>query len=203
MTKVAILVIDMQRDFLAEAPHYSTEQVKSIIPHISKLLHLGRQARVPIIYVVTEFRRDGSDTPKYSFSEPRRLLKERGLREGSDGAKVVGELTPENSDHIVKKKRESAFYQTDLELLLRGLGVETVIVAGFASDGCVKCTVLDASYRDYLAIIPTECVGTISEERNKRALEDIVNYSWGMVMPLQEVIRLIQEETILPQPQTS
>jgi nicotinamidase-related amidase len=181
----ALLIIDMQRDFLDDDAACLIPGGKAVIPAIQRLLAGCREAGIPIIHAITIWRKGGVDVSPFTTSEELRV---RGLREGEKGIEVVPELAPREGEHIVVKKKYSAFYLTDLELLLRSLGVVYVVIAGVATNYCVRSTVHDASFRDYMSIVPPETSRSYTVEEHERTLKDIAN-GFGKVIPLDEVLQ--------------
>ena len=84
--------------------------------------------------------------------------------EGTWGAEFVAELEPRPGELVVKKYRSSAFYESDLDLLLRAEGIRTVLVAGCTTEGCVESTVRDLSFYDYFGVVLSDCVGSDLQE---------------------------------------
>ncbi|MBZ5782378.1 cysteine hydrolase family protein, partial [Klebsiella aerogenes] len=74
------------------------------------------------------------------------------------GVEIIADLSPQVGDQVLIKRRYSAFFATDLDLLLRGMGVDTVVLTGVATDVCVRATAQDAMQLDYRVIVPRECV---------------------------------------------
>jgi nicotinamidase-related amidase len=115
--------------------------------------------------LVTYHRKDGLDLEN--------LEKIRGQLhcvEGSGGAQIVRGLRPAQGDLVVVKRRYSGFYQTTLDMLLRRLGVGIVVLTGVATNGCVLATALDAYFRDYWVVIPSDCVQAGSKDLHKAGL---------------------------------
>jgi nicotinamidase-related amidase len=80
--------------------------------------------------------------------------------DGSEGQKLIPELTIEDSDIVVKKYRSSGFWGTNLDMLLRSNGIQTVIMAGCTTEGCVESTARDAMFNDYYVVIAEDCVAS-------------------------------------------
>lgn len=112
----AILVIDMQRDFVDAGAPIECPGARAIIPDIARLLDVARERQLPIIYTEERHRHDGIDL-EISNSEPPHCL------EGTSGIELVPLLRPRPADYIVAKRRYSGFFATDLDLLLRSLVV--------------------------------------------------------------------------------
>lgn len=158
--KAAVLVIDMLNDFVHGA--LKVERAAGIIPNIRRLLEHARGRGIPVIYA------NDSHLPK--GDKEFQLWPEHAVA-GTWGAEVIDELKPGQGDYVIRKRRYSAFYSTDLDLLLRELDVDTLILTGLVTDICVQHTAADAFFRGYRVIIPRDCVETVTEERHEAALE--------------------------------
>ncbi|MNN35458.1 Maleamate amidohydrolase [compost metagenome] len=87
---------------------------------------------------------------------------------------------------MIQKRRYSAFFQTDLEVLLKGLGVNTIILTGAATDVCVRATATDAQQHDYFVFVPRECVAGTTLKQHEAALEHI-DYVLGQVVSVDSI----------------
>jgi nicotinamidase-related amidase len=131
------------------------------------------------------------DIPPFTTSEE---FKTRGLREGDPGTEIISELKPLPSEYVVIKKRYSGFYLTDLELQLRNLAATFVIVCGVATNFCVRATVQDACYRDFVPVVPRECVTSYTPQEHEQSLQDIEK-GFGQVKSLEEIIAALGRVT--------
>jgi len=186
MGRKAILVIDMQRDFIDEgAPIECPGGRESIVP-IQRLLDLAHQKGLPVIYTQEAHRAQGVDFGReLDGEEPVHCV------EGTPGVEIIPDLTPQPGDFLIAKRRYSAFFATDLDLLLRGLEVDTLILTGVATDVCIRATAQDAQQLNYRVIVPEECVAGTSIEQHRAALRNIA-YILGKVLPLDEVISMLE-----------
>ena len=91
--------------------------------------------------------------------------------DGSEGQEVIAELEPRPGEARVKKHRPSSFHETELDGLLRDRGIETVVVLGTITQGCVLATTLDASFHDYYVVLAEDCVQSFSKRLHDVALE--------------------------------
>jgi nicotinamidase-related amidase len=121
------------------------------------------------------------------FMEKRPILHDGGLRKDTWGYELLDELEPRKEDWYVEKTRLSAFYQTNLEQLLRALDAETVILTGVLTNQCVGATCKDALYRDFKPIVVEECVGTATPHLHDPAIE-MIRMGWGQVNTLEETL---------------
>ncbi|MCE4057878.1 cysteine hydrolase family protein [Pseudomonas sp. Au-Pse12] len=183
---VAVLVIDMQHDFVdADAP-ISCKGAQDIIANIHALTALARTAGIAVIYTQESHRKQRIDFGlELEYGETEHCL------EGTRGQQIIEELLPHDSDFVLVKRRYSGFFATDLDLLLKGLGVDTLILTGVATDVCVRATAQDALQLDYRVLVPRECVAGTSEARHVAALEHI-GYVLGRVLPLEVLMQQLQ-----------
>ena len=154
-TEVAILVIDMQNDFVLPGAVLNVAGAQATIPAIQELIQLGRSKGWHIIHVIREHDASGCDADM-----PRRHLFKDGKPgycvPGTKGIEIVDGLKPQPGDIIIKKKRNSGFFKTDLDSTLRNLGVKTVIISGTQYPNCVRGTAVDALSYDYNTIVCTD-----------------------------------------------
>jgi nicotinamidase-related amidase len=183
--KKAVLVIDMQRDFIDEGAPIECPGGRDIIAPIQRLLNLARQKGLPVIYTQEAHRAEGVDFGReLDGEEPVHCV------EGTPGVEIIPNLTPRPRDFLIVKRRYSAFFATDLDLLLRGLEVDTLILTGVATDVCVRATAQDAQQLNYKVIVPEECVAGTSVEQHHAALRNIA-YILGKVLPLSKVMSML------------
>ena len=176
----AVLVVDMQNDLvslegLSARRGGNPSAQREIIPALQNLLRAARKSRTSIVYiqVVTETN-FASMHPAWIYryrvlNWASQSLDERVL-EGTWGADIIGELAPQAGDIIVKKHRESAFVGTELDSVLRSNGVQTVVVVGTATGGCVQSTAQDAQWLDYYTVVVRDCVPGGTHHRNQIGL---------------------------------
>jgi len=181
--KVAIIVIDMLNDFIYGS--LKCERVLKIIPNIKKLIEVGRENGIPIIY--------GNDSHLPNIDKEFDLWGPHAVK-GTKGAEVIEELKPKNSDYVIEKRRYSTFYQTDLDLLLRELDIEGVILTGLHTNVCVRHTAADAFFRGYKIIIPKDCVEAFTEEDHVTGLDYLKKIYGAELTDSEEVIEKIRNK---------
>jgi nicotinamidase-related amidase len=170
--KTAVLVIDMQNDLIKakEEPFNGVTKMvesKGVISNTAKVIAAARRAGMPIIFMGHVHRKDNADVFR-----PITDLMLQGLApvlrevmvEGTPGAYFVDELKPLPEDHIIWKRRSNAFYNSDLELMLRRRGIDTVIITGVVTNGCVANTVRGAQERDLNVIVLSDCCAAMMPE---------------------------------------
>lgn len=177
----AIVVIDMQYDFVGKEAVIPCKADESLIASNQKLLAYARESGVPVIYTQEIHRKSHVDFGReLDRSEPIHCV------EGTPGVEIIEELKPYPTDYVIQKRRYSAFFQTDLQVLLKGLGVKTIILTGAATDVCVRATATDAQQHDYYVVVPRECVAGTSAKQHEAALEHI-DYVLGRIVSVDEL----------------
>ena len=190
----ALLVVDMQNDFCAPDGHFARHgrdvaRVARIVPGIRRLLASARAAGMVIVYTrQTTLPDAASDTPAWTYFKTRDGKSPDYTIRGTWGAEFIDSLLPEDDVVIVEKHRPSAFHRTDLDQVLRGHGVETVVVSGCITQGCVQATATDASYHDYYAVVVEDCVESPSAQLHENALTFL--RSRYDVVPAESLIRV-------------
>jgi nicotinamidase-related amidase len=129
---------------------------------LSAFKRRAKAAGIPAIYANDNFGRWRSDFPK---------LVNYCLENEVKGKPVVAQLAPEEDDYFVLKPRHSAFFQTNLEILLKYLGATTLILTGMAGDICVLFSANDAYMRDFRVIVPPDCIASEDAEHNRQVLQ--------------------------------
>ncbi|MFV0414120.1 MAG: cysteine hydrolase family protein, partial [Oscillospiraceae bacterium] len=148
-----------------------------------KLLAYCHAKGIPVIYTKESHRPTLVDMGReLDGDEPVHCL------EGSEGIEIIDALKPQPEDYVLMKRRYSAFFQTDLQLLLAGLGVDTLIITGAATDVCVRATATDAQQFGYYVIVPQECVAGTNERQHLAAL-DHIRYILGKVVSLADIMQ--------------
>jgi ureidoacrylate peracid hydrolase len=138
-----------------------------------QLVAAARAAKVPIIFTRYVYRPDYTDGGVMVHELIPDLAKGKCLRAGTWDAEVIDELAPVDDDYIVDKNRPSSFYATGLEPILKGLGVEDLVVCGVTTNCCVETTVRDASQRDYHTFVVGDAVAEYEQDRNDVALKSM------------------------------
>jgi nicotinamidase-related amidase len=192
--RTAVVIIDPQNDFLHPAGWYAKSGVdighmQRAIEPIRQLVAAARGRNLPVVWTRHGFR-DERDAGV--FFELRPFLREGGLRQGTWGYEILEGLGAERHDWYVEKMRLSAFYNTNLETILRSLNAETVLFGGVLTNQCVAATSKDANFRDFKPIVVEECTGTTLPHLHGPALE-MVRVGWGEVRHLNEAVKEISE----------
>ncbi|MCL2126007.1 MAG: cysteine hydrolase [Oscillospiraceae bacterium] len=176
-----LLVIDMQNDFVLEGAILEVSDAREQIPRIRKLIDRCHALGVPIIYTMQETDPVLCKLEVAAFPP----LMETGMRNGTHGYQIIDELTPQPEDIIVRKRRFSAFYQTDLELILRNIRnpaypVDTVIICGTMTNICCESTARDAFFRDFKVVFGTDVCAARTKESQAATLVNMELFGRNM-----------------------
>jgi nicotinamidase-related amidase len=161
---VALLLIDVINGFDFEGSEGLVGAATRVAPNIRALAERARGTRIPVIYVNDNFGRWRSDF---------RMTINACTGRDMPGREVSRELEPSPEDYFVLKPRHSGFYSTVLELLLEQLGVQKLLLVGFAANICVLFTAHDARIRGYDVLVPSDCVASNDDALTRGALEHV------------------------------
>lgn len=172
--KTALLIIDMQKAFVEPGAAHCIEGAKATIPAINRAVQVARSAGAPIFWIKREYRADGSDV-EFTRKEAW-LAGGRTMAPGSQGvnsAELAAGLVARPEDYQIIKPRWSAFFQTELDLILRRKKIDTVVLAGTTTPNCIRTTCYDAIALDYKTVILEGCCSAQTEEIQRVNMEDM------------------------------
>jgi nicotinamidase-related amidase len=167
--KTALLIIDMQRDFLepggfGAALGNDVTRLRAAVAPCQEVLAAARRAGMLVIHTREGHRPDLADAPplKVERGDPALRIGAPGpmgriLVRGEPGHDIIPELYPVAGEPVIDKPGKGAFYQTDLELMLHNRGIETLIVCGVTTEVCVNTTVREANDRGLRCIVLADC----------------------------------------------
>lgn len=172
--KTALLIIDMQRDFVLPGGALRVAGAASTAGAIDALRRRAATLRWKVIHVIRLHDAAGVnvDLPR------RRLFRDGGMGycvEGTWGAEIIDELTPMPGEEVFVKTRNSAFCRTDLEQRLRRDGVERVVIAGTQYPNCIRATANDAMSLDFQTVVATDCCSAQTPEIAAANITDLRN----------------------------
>lgn len=182
---VALLIIDMQRDFLepsgfGEALGNDVSHLREIVPTVKRLLDKFRSSHLPIFHTIEGHAPDLSDCPASKLHRGKGKLKigdlgpmGRILVLGEPGNAIIPELAPQLGEFVVSKPGKGAFYRTNLETLLREQGVTHLIMAGVTTEVCVQTTMREANDRGYECLLVEDATASYFPEFKQATLEMI------------------------------
>src|SRR5438477_7758051 len=133
--KTAMIVVDMQNDFVASGAAMETPAARAVVPKLADALKICRDAGIKIIYTAHVHRRDGSDMGLFDDMHAP-IAKRAALVDGTPGVEIYPEGAPAPGEHVIKKHRYSDFDATDLDMILREWGAYRDIISGTTTDDC-------------------------------------------------------------------
>jgi len=168
--RAALLVIDMQRFFLdPDSPTFTCGGL-AVLPNVRKLIEAFRRAGRPVIYTRHVHHPDNLDAGIMGWWW-------KGMcREGTPESEIHDRIAPRPEEKVILKHRYSAFYNTDLETVLRCLKIEDLVISGIMTNMCCESTARDAYYRDYRLFFPADATGSVNERMH---LASLLNLAWG------------------------
>jgi nicotinamidase-related amidase len=205
LARSALIIVDMQNDFLHPEGWFPKTGRKSdaafvIVPVIQTLVRTARDARFPVIWVNWGVRPDAREIP----AELRRKATANGARlaygdrspsgrghilvRGDWGAEIIADLIPGPDDVIVYKHRYTGFHETELDAVLRNLGIETLFFTGINTDRCVYATLADATSLGYRCLLIEDACATISPPEVRDSILYLVRLLHGATTKSQDVL---------------
>lgn len=178
MRDFALLIIDMQKDFCNKNSPLYVNGSERIIPNIRDLIKAFKDCGAPVIFVARRHKSDGSDLEITRFPvylEFKRAYGRAPLEEGTEGMKFVDGLEPGKGDHVIYKKRWSAFFNTELDLLLRVLSVKKLVLTGVQTPNCIRATAYDAIALNYEVMVVSDATQASSQLVHEINLKDMQN----------------------------
>jgi len=181
----ALLIIDMQRDFLepggfGETLGNDVSRLQAAVKPLQAVLAAARDAGLLVVHTREGHRPDLSDAPpaKVERGAPSKRIGDEGpmgriLIRGEPGHDIVPELYPIAGEPVIDKPGKGAFYQTDLEAMLRNCAIENLLVAGVTTEVCVNTTVREANDRGYRCIVLADCCASYFPEFHDMGLKMI------------------------------
>jgi nicotinamidase-related amidase len=198
--RTVLVVIDPQNDFLHPDGWYAQQGIdiahmRRMIEPTQQLLKDVRAKNIPVVWTRHGTRGVDDGGP---FMRLRPFLKDGGLRRDSWGYRIYDDLKTCDEDWYVEKTRLSAFYNTNLEGVLRALDADTVLFAGVLTNQCVAATSKDAMFRDFKPIVIEQCTGTTLPHLHGPAIE-MIRVGWGEVRDLESALGEIRQLSSAPQ----
>lgn len=193
-TRPALVVVDLQNGFTDDASP-SGSDLDEVVDATARLLHAARAARLPVAFTAVRFHQSLRDGATWL----RKMPGMDNLVEGSSWGEIDARVAPLGDEPVWAKRAPSAFFGTPLQPFLASHGVDTLIVAGCVTSGCVRATVVDAISYGYRPIIPREAVGDRSNGVHEAALFDM-DSKYGDVEELGNVLSRL---SLLPTPPTA
>lgn len=210
--RTALLVIDMQRDFLlpggfGESLGNDVGMLRSVVEPLATLVAAARASGIPVIHTREGHLPDLSDCPpaKLNRGLPSQRIGDPGafgriLIRGEYGHDIIDELAPTAGETVIDKPGKGAFYATELTEVLESAGITTLLVTGVTTEVCVHTTVREANDRGYECLVVSDCVGSYFPEFQRVGLEMIAAQGgiFGWTAPSADVMAALRELTPSP-----
>lgn len=191
--KAALLIIDVTKGSLLppDKTPIPIFDAQTAVDNIKVVVESARQAEIPIIFFQELHRPEMVD-----FGRELEGVEDVHCLEGSEDVEFLDDLKPMKGEFAIGKRRYSCFFSTDLNILLKGLKVETLIICGFLTDVCVHYTSADAHQHDYYVRILHDCVRGSSPEAHQASLNAIEYLQTASATNSAEIIGLLEKMTV-------
>jgi len=200
--RTALINVDLQNVFV-EGFEISATDGPDVVQRLNKLSRVCREHGMMVIHTINELRDDGSNRGiaaevVTAYLQSTGANRRGGITAGTDGAKLHDSLEVEPSDVLLTKPRFGAFTGTDLDLILRSNGINSVIIGGIATNVCCDTTAREANQRDYKVFFLSDGTGNhgmqgLSAEEIKAATLAAVRLAFGQVLTVDETIGKIRD----------
>jgi ureidoacrylate peracid hydrolase len=188
----ALIIVDMQNAFCDDNGFMTriglnVDQCKAAVAPNKRVLERCRELDIPVIFTRYWLRPDYKDAGLFENLFPG-SHQAQAMVSGTWDAEITPDLAPLEGEYVVDKQRYSAFYETNLDLILRSLGTTMVVVTGVTTNICVESTVRDAMFRDYKVTVIEDCTGAVDELMQKGAIHTF-RYGFADVISSEDFIK--------------
>lgn len=188
--KTALLVVDMQNGFVEEGAQYESRGGREIIPSIEKLIKFCRDNAIAVIWSQSDHSYPASGIFCKKFPP---IGQAKYLWKGTKSFEIYkGMLQPTDKEYRIVKHKYDVFYETDLESILRNLGLDTLIITGVTTDVCVEFAARSAICRDIKAVVATDCCAALLPGEQEASIIRISMF-FGRTMTADEIISELRE----------
>lgn len=182
----ALLIVDIINAFTDPDCPLGSES-GDVVEANQALLHVFREKQLPVVFTTVVYH-DRSQARVFRDRVPALDILEPGTR----WVKVDPRIRPRSDEPVIEKQWASGFFKTGLEDLLNEQGVDSLVITGLTTSGCVRATAVDGLQHDYRVVIPAEAVGDRNDDAHRANLFDL-NAKYADVLNLKEVLKLIED----------
>ncbi len=191
---LAVIFIDFANAYFeTDSPLFGGEGCRNALNNSIKLLTaLRKLPQIPVVFTEVKYKRGGEDGGTFYKKVPALA----SFEEGKESQKTNSELEVINTDIIVTKQFPSAFFKTDLENILKKKGVDTVLLTGVTTSGCVRATCIDSISSDFITLVVSDAVGDRALSPHQANLFDM-SAKYADLISTSEAIKLIKTTCLL------
>lgn len=158
-SRTALIVVDMENDFVAPGAPMETPAGREMIPRLRQAIDHARAVGIRVLFTTHTHRPDGCDLGRHrDLWAP--IATGASCVDDSPGIEIYPEIAPVEGEIVIRKRRYSAFFGSDLDIVLRGWGIDTVIITGVTTENCCHATARDAFFRDYRVAFLSDATAT-------------------------------------------
>ena len=199
----ALIVIDVQNGFVTKGGSYDllgieTSNYREVIPKIRDLIIICRNAGIPVFYTQAVRESSGIDllTKTHKIlpkSREERIMKRPICIRGTWDGDIVDDIKPVEGEHVVMKRRDSAFHDTEIEVWLKSVKVDTLIFCGIDTSICVETSLREAFNVGYDIVLVSDATASSNKKHYESTLENVKDY-YGIVIELKELYQYLQPQ---------
>ena len=182
----ALLIVDFVNGF-ADPDQFGGGNIQLAIDKTVELLAFARAQKMPVASTRVVYADDGSDAGVFCLKAPGL----KALTEDATASQIVDALKPIEGEHVVRKTQPSGFFGTDLAEWFQGQGVDTVLVTGCTTSGCIRASVIDSMSHNFKTVVVTDCVGDRAIGPHQANLFDM-GQKYADLMTADEVMAAIK-----------
>jgi len=208
LKRAAVIVVDMQNAFASKGGfldltgRLDTSKIPKVVSHIEKITDAARARGLKVIYVAHVYSPDfheggGPDSPNWYRGTPLTYREHPEMRDslivrGAWGSEIIKELKPQEGDIFMEKPRYSAFFGTDLDIVLRTYNIKFLMFVGVATNICVEASLRDAFNLDYFAILISDAAAPAGPSFTHEATISNIKFCFGWVTTSENIIKVMQ-----------
>ena len=198
LNRMALVNVDMQVAFVEGTP-LSAPRGRDLVDVLNPLIKVCRQAGLMVIHTRHVTRQDGSNLG--SMGDLIDAVRDGYIMEGSSTVELHPDVDVQSTDIILDKPRYGAFTGTDLDNILRGNGIDSIIISGICTNICCETTAREAGMRDYRVFFmedgtETFPIGDLTSDQIRRVVNATVGVAFANVLPVSEMINRLNRENI-------
>ena len=173
MSDTALIIVDMQNDFVLKNAPQCIDGALKIIPNLKEVLNTFRKKELPVFHVYREYRADGSDIEHTRLEDF--LNNQKYCVPNTKGCDIIDEIYPIDGEFRIVKNRFSGFMSTELDFILKRLNIKNIVVCGIQYPNCIRATVFDGIALGYNVTLVTDATGAKTPEVAEANIFDMKN----------------------------